>query len=205
MEKDGHTYELRVEPLIEQEHHTGDILWVIDLTKHYEELNQARKESTHDSLTGLHNRKWFYETVSADIDSHPGAFFILDLDHFKQVNDNFGHQVGDLILTLVAKSIREAVNAFPDATIYAGRLGGDEFLLYFSGETKKEVLSDFATIMTSSFAEVLKENDFENLTSMSVGISIVKEGEGYEENYRKADHGLYKAKNAGRNTFVFEE
>ena len=127
-----HTYEFRVEPMIESNHHTGDIIWTIDLTQHYETLNRIRQESIRDSLTGLHNRKWFEENVSKSLSANVrSAFMIIDLDHFKHVNDNRGHRVGDQILTILADSIHTTVSSMAGKTLYSARLGGDEFLIFY--------------------------------------------------------------------------
>lgn len=212
LERNGHTYEIRIEPLIEQGHHTGDILWMIDLTKHYEAYNQVKKESTHDSLSGLHNRKWFEENVKACFNKNiDGAFLMIDLDHFKQVNDTYGHKIGDLAIKITARTIRECMTDIKDTTLYAGRLGGDEFCIFIEKEKDKEVLGAFATHMLNTFEEHLKENGYGGITSLSMGIALLDAAsvplseKSFDEVYEKADEALYQAKKDGRKTYHFSE
>lgn len=206
LEKNGATYELRVEPLMEQGHHTGNILWVFDMTKHYQYLNRVEENSTHDALTGLNNRMW-YETTVKDLLTiqTPGAFFMVDLDNFKHVNDGYGHKIGDAVLSALSKAIRHTADDFPERKIISGRIGGDEFSIFFISETDKSVLSRFSEALMYSFANELKQIGHPGITSLSLGIAIVgTESEAdYTTLFEQADMALYQAKEAGRNTFRF--
>ncbi|MCR4674860.1 MAG: diguanylate cyclase [Lachnospiraceae bacterium] len=208
LDRAGHTYEFRVEPLIEQNHHTGDILWTIDLTKHYEQLAHLKKESTHDSLTGLHNRKWFEEMVNSCFNEHiGGAFCMVDLDHFKLVNDTYGHKVGDDTIRISAKALQSCIEKATGATIYTGRLGGDEFCLFFKGETNPAKIEAFAKDLIQTFATYLDQEGYSRITSLSVGITIIHRDSitesSYKDSYEQADSALYKAKESGRSTYKF--
>ncbi len=206
LEKNGKTYELRVEPLMEKDHHTGYILWAIDMTEHYQYLNKVEETSTHDALTGLNNRQWYEETVSDLLTIQtPGALFMVDLDNFKHVNDSMGHQVGDVILVSLAQAIRSTEEAFSQRKILSGRIGGDEFSLFVITETGKERLANIADALKQNFREELERKGYPGLTSLSIGISCIRsDGQtDYAALFQEADQALYRAKEAGRNTYRF--
>lgn len=208
LDRNGHTYELRVEPLIEQGHDTGKILWVFDLTEHYDYLNQVEETATHDSLTGLNNRNWFENAVNDAISrGTAGGFFMADLDHFKNVNDTYGHQVGDEVLAAVSEAIRQAAETVPGGAVLSGRLGGDEFCLFYPIETEEEMLGKFAQTLIECFDEELERIHHKGLTGLSIGVTVMQpeeRAEHYEEVYARADKALYAAKEAGRRTWRFE-
>ena len=210
LEQNGHTYELRIDPLIEKGHHTGDVLLAIDLTEHYEALNTIKKESTHDSLTGIHTRKWFEEMVTNALDANTeGAFFMLDLDHFKSVNDTYGHRFGDLVIRTASEAITKTINQNPSLSILDGRIGGDEFCLFIRETTDQKQLEEFAQSLMHSFDSLLSAKGYKAITSLSIGIHLVKKDilgqivNDYGEVYEKADAALYSAKKSGRNTYRF--
>ena len=211
LERNGHTYDIKVEPVLEQGHHTGDILWVYDLTEHYQDYDRMLKTSTHDDLTGLFNRRWFEDKVEELIaKNETGAFFMVDLDKFKHVNDTYGHQVGDMALIVLATCLRNARSKLSDSNFYPARFGGDEFCIFYRGETNPVVLSEFAKKLIAAYDKELENNGYPDLTSLSLGIAILDPqlfGKGEEVNFSKlyncADQALYQAKEEGRKTFRF--
>lgn len=213
LNRDGHTYELRVEPLIEQGHETGEILWVFDLTEHYRYLDKMKEQAARDSLTGIHNRAWFEnEMRSLLAEQVPGGFFMADLDHFKKVNDGYGHQVGDAVLIAFAEAVRDVREAKPEIKLISGRIGGDEFCLYYEYETDRRALGDFAESLIESFDQALARGGHKGLTALSLGITVVHPEElpvsvwtSYTRIHEQADQALYAAKNAGRKTWRFYE
>ncbi|MCR5639833.1 MAG: diguanylate cyclase [Lachnospiraceae bacterium] len=212
IELDGYTYEMKVEPVLEQGHHTGDILWVYDLTEHYQAYDRVLETSNHDDLTGIYNRRWMENRMEQAIENKEnGAFFMVDLDKFKHVNDTYGHQVGDMALIVLASCLKRYKSKLSENVFCAARLGGDEFCIYYRGETTREALSEFSMNLITDYDEELKQNGYDNVTSLSIGIAILnyeKPGEevrDFGDLYRRADRALYRAKEAGRKTFRIYE
>lgn len=207
--KDGHTYETRVEPLTESGHITGSILWIFDLTKHYQYLNSVKESANTDSLTGLYNRSAFEKAVEEALARREGgAFFMIDLDNFKNVNDSYGHDAGDIILTTLASVIMQEQIKDKSHNLIAGRVGGDEFTLYYEGLTDKRALSVFAHVLIDNFDNKLLSTAYPGVTSISLGISLAGSSElapvkTYAQLYKEADEALYVAKGDGKRTFAF--
>ena len=207
--KDGHTYETRVEPLTEQGHNIGSILWIFDLTEHFEYLSSIEKSANTDSLTGLLNRKAFEKKVGEALErKEGGSFFMVDLDNFKHVNDNHGHDAGDIILTTLSNVIKQEQTRDMNHNLIAGRIGGDEFALYYEGITDKRALSNFAHLLIDNFDNKLLATAYPGVTSISLGISMTGGSElapskTYNQLYKEADEALYIAKGAGKKTFAF--
>lgn len=160
-----------------------------------EELHLQNQLRT-DPLTGALNRSAFIaqsDSIFADGTFCKHALIILDVDHFKQVNDCFGHGYGDRVLIRVAETLRSALRA--DDLV--GRLGGDEFLVLLRNVSKREILE----IKLDTIRELLFQRVSEDkVVSCSLGAAVFpSDGSTFEELYRKTDIALYAAKNAGRN------
>ena len=170
--------------------------------------NMLKNKAEHDLLTGLLNKITMEELVNEAINSSGHsvyAFYIVDLDNFKAVNDNLGHAVGDKVLTDVASKLQLVFNEAD----YIGRLGGDEF----------SVLLVIPSMMTSQADKLIKEkatllNDImraeygdENITinvSASIGIAVYpEEGGDFHTLYQHADKALYHSKEHGKNQYTF--
>jgi two-component system cell cycle response regulator len=153
-----------------------------------------------DGLTGMQNRRYFDDALREYLEEFrriekPVGLMILDLDHFKQVNDTHGHDVGDEVLRAVA-------NCLKDMTRYhdvVARLGGEEFAVV-TPNMDTELLSKFAERIRKAVASmsVLSGNVRLKITT-SVGLAVWDRKETAEEFYRRADRQLYEAKRQGRN------
>ncbi len=88
-------YEMRVEPLEEGGYIQGHMLWILDITQHHQMLEKISDLAHKDSLTGVYNRKYFIMLLDEYLKDGSGSLFMMDLNHFKQINDRFGHQAGD--------------------------------------------------------------------------------------------------------------
>ena len=159
----------------------------------------------HDSLTGLANRVLFNDRLIHAIEMakrHKNSFALLyiDLDRFKQINDSLGHVVGDEVLKIISKRVREVVRR--EDTI--SRLGGDEFAVLAQDLSKGENASALAQKIISSISEVIHiENHTLYLTS-SIGISIYPQDGTEPDNLLKnADAAMFRAKDEGRNNFQY--
>ena len=161
--------------------------------------------ANHDLLTGLPNRKLFFDRLKQSLRrvSRSGellAVLYIDLDQFKQINDSFGHAVGDEVLKEITKRLRGAVRE--QDTI--ARLGGDEFAVVM--ETLKEPESTMHCV--KRLQEVLREplnvHQFQFILTISIGISLYpQDGHDAHTLLRNADTAMFKAKEAGRGTFQY--
>ncbi len=113
-----------------------------------------------DALTGLPNRASFLDTLGAT----PGAVLLLDLDHFKSINDDHGHHVGDMLLIAVALRLREALS--PDTV---ARLGEDDFAVLLAGVSDREALEASAGRVVAVLATPFPIDDHEHVVTASVG------------------------------------
>ncbi len=159
--------------------------------------------SQRDSMTGLLNhlailRELEQEASASSRNQSPLSFVMLDIDHFKQVNDCYGHPVGDRVIRALANLMRRRVRR----TDLVGRYGGEEFALVLRDTTadKAEELMEgirqrFAAIQFSAGDKVFH-------SSISIGVCQVRPGEGVDSIVKRADDLLYTAKNQGRNRIV---
>lgn len=174
-----------------------------------QELNQALQHQVNeDGLTALYNRRFIDEKLTDMISWHgrhkfPLTLILLDVDHFKLFNDNYGHIEGDNCLIAIAKMTKEL---FSRSAEYVGRYGGEEFAILLS-HTGQEKAVTAAQRVKEGLAELAYPHeynqDFGSVT-VSQGIySLVPNGhESLKDIYSKADESLYQAKHKGRNTYV---
>ncbi|RMG28325.1 MAG: sensor domain-containing diguanylate cyclase [Gammaproteobacteria bacterium] len=189
--------------------HVGIILYDVTesaLARHQlEEMNQAlEKLSRTDRLTGLYNRGFWEECLEAEFrrfrrTRQPATLVLFDIDHFKQINDTWGHQAGDAVLRRLAQTTRESIRT----TDIAGRYGGEEFaiLLVDTEETRAVHLAERLRQAVERL-EVPVEDGCIRFT-ISLGISQVREQVASPQEWiRCADLALYQAKHEGRNRYV---
>lgn len=164
---------------------------------------EIMNELKYDSLTGVYNKKTITEYAKKRISEEKEkriVIAILDVDHFKSVNDTFGHLYGDKVLARVGGRLKEIVGE--DGVI--GRIGGDEFMIVFNGLDDDQVLRGMLRAIRTQIKWEFAE-DFENLSiTCSIGASIFPvNGRDYEDLFKKADCCLYIAKEKGRDRYVF--
>ncbi|MHB9060362.1 MAG: sensor domain-containing diguanylate cyclase [Desulfobacteria bacterium] len=177
-----------------------DITRVMQLgLSHVERLESLTKKATTDGLTGLSNRKAFLERLAVDLarldGRHPCGVVMLDIDHFKGINDTYGHPFGDEVLRGVASVLGKGVRK-GDA---AGRYGGEEFALYLhmaDTERAREGAERFRRMIRQiRFAHAGKEI----AVTASFGVACAPHhGKGVEELLKHADDALYLSKGRGR-------
>lgn len=163
---------------------------------------QAEEEAQTDALTGLSNRR-ACDSFLARICAEGGRFSLLhiDLDHFKEVNDTFGHGAGDQVLAAVARIIKRNTRA-QDCV---ARIGGDEFVAIFPGLTQERRLRELGDLIGSQIKLPLDLPDCDSRISASMGLVVVEGGKASDpaEILALADHALYAAKGAGRGCLVW--
>ena len=173
------------------------------------ELDEYKRIANTDSLTRLANRRAFDDKLAQIYSERKQlsmtALVLCDIDHFKKINDSFGHPVGDKILATVATVLRSNVRR----DCFVARTGGEEFAIIVEGNTTEEVLQVCERVRTA-----LETTPFKNSKTgvnygpitISLGYGMATDSEDAGELYAKADIALYCAKNAGRNrTRAYEE
>ncbi|MDP4530254.1 GGDEF domain-containing protein [Alkalimonas delamerensis] len=157
--------------------------------------------ATEDGLTHLLNRRSAMLqgkllTSMAQRTRQPLALAVLDIDHFKAINDQYGHPAGDAALKMVAQVMRTCIRRETDVL---ARIGGEEFMLIMP-ETSAEVAEQLCKVMLSALAEARVSDSFHIHITASMGLAISEQGQqNFEHLYRAADAALYQAKAAGRN------
>lgn len=173
-----------------------------------EELEKLQLESMLDPLTKIHNRKAFDRAMENCVEEAQSGGNILslifvDIDHFKQFNDNFGHQTGDQVLRLVGSTLESHTKE----TDVAARYGGEEFAVILPGTDLLEA-SEIAERLRKAIRsrQLHKRSTKENLgkISASFGVALFKEGDTINTLVERADACLYAAKRNGRNQVVEE-
>ena len=168
-------------------------------------LEESLEMAVTDALTGLHNRRYIVSRLRQHLDvldrSGEGfAVALVDIDHFKRINDTFGHQAGDVVLKGFADRLRKELRAVD----IAGRYGGEEFLVLFTGATNEEALEGaerFRAAMARDPFVVPGTDEPINVT-VSAGISAGERGDDVEDVVARADAALYEAKSSGRNQVI---
>lgn len=170
----------------------------------------ARIQALHqmaalDYLTGIFNRRHFFETGPRMVDQalRRGAntcIAIVDIDHFKRLNDTYGHEVGDIVLKAVASRLRDMVG---EGNLLA-RLGGEEFGILFNGQDLTAAANSCEKIREDLAATKIIADDDELFVNISIGLAAVGGKESFDNYLNAADQFLYMAKHAGRNR-VFSE
>jgi diguanylate cyclase len=164
------------------------------------ELEEQKQKALTDSLTGLANReayndRGFHEWNRWKRYGHPLTLVVCDIDHFKKINDNYGHQAGDRVLQVLSKAVSQRLREVD----FMARYGGEEFVILLP-ETEQsggfEVMDKIRSVIASTpfrFKQVPVQ------VTLSMGIVGLKEGDSLESAFARADALLYQAKEAGRN------
>lgn len=166
-------------------------------------MRQLEKISSTDDMTGLLNRKQFLKEVTGrlatnELGRSAGAFLFLDADHFKTLNDTYGHALGDRIIAFLGDRIRASVRSED----LAGRLGGEEFGVFLSNvdSERAKVIADRLRLKVQAAGLELGIAGLR--LSVSVGIAVHRPGVTLQQLMSDADQCLYAAKDAGRNRVI---
>lgn len=199
LEHEGRIYEMRVEPLKEGGYIQGYMLWMFDVTEHHRMLGKISDLAHKDSLTGVYNRNYFVSLLNEYLKSGGiGSLYMMDLNHFGQVNDRFGHQAGDDILAKFGEVLLEQ-----NEDILSCRMGGDEFCLFYKGAIETKELENLTLKISAEFEAKLSGGKYAGITSVAYGIARIMENvdRDFERLYSNADKALYVAKNRSKNTW----
>jgi diguanylate cyclase (GGDEF)-like protein/PAS domain S-box-containing protein len=159
------------------------------------EITQITVKAETDPLTDIGNRLRLSQHLKMAIDrSSPFSLLFLDLAKFKPFNDDFGHEVGDKVLQIVAMRLQALVRS----NDLAVRLGGDEFLLFFDGLDNAEILEQRAAAVADSVARPFHIGDLSSVVGVNIGGAIFpRDGVSERELLKIADQNMYQAKQAG--------
>ncbi|MFK7886033.1 MAG: putative bifunctional diguanylate cyclase/phosphodiesterase [Gammaproteobacteria bacterium] len=182
-----------------------------DISPHKISEERIRQLAYVDALTQLPNRAGFCDSISQHIDSAPDAriaLMFLDLDRFKLVNDNLGHDAGDKMLTVIARrlihSLRKDSAHRHDDDLMIARLGGDEFVIALYAAQDQIRVREVCERVLRSLSQPIDLGGQEVFSGASIGVSrFPEDGQCLQSLLKCADLALYDAKDAGRNTFRF--
>lgn len=163
-----------------------------------EHLEQARNIANRDFLTGAYNRRYFFTQAAcihkqAKAENKPLAVAVLDIDFFKKVNDNYGHDVGDGVLKFFSKTLSEALDRFLIA-----RAGGEEFFVLMPGLTNDQACTLMDRVREIIHSSTVEVNQNKLSVSFSAGVSNIYD-DSIDAQLKHADIALYRAKDSGRN------
>jgi len=168
-------------------------------------FDEVQRLATLDGLTSTYNRRHFMDLAQLQYDNarrfgHPLTAMMLDVDHFKRINDRHGHHVGDQVLRALAERCRGALRSVD----VLGRYGGEEFAIVLPGTTQHNAATVLAERIRKRVAdEPIKTDDGAVKVTVSVGVAeLDAEMRGPEDLLKRADAALYEAKQAGRNRVV---
>lgn len=168
------------------------------------DLNLALNEaSNRDVLTGLGNRRLLMERLKEETEraTRTGrgyALAMLDVDHFKDVNDSHGHETGDRVLVEIASTVQAGLREYD----VCGRWGGEEFLILLP-DTQAEDALDVAENVRTTIRNIRVRADLEQISvTASIGISVYAQGESFSQTVNRADSAMLEAKRGGRDHSV---
>jgi diguanylate cyclase (GGDEF)-like protein len=183
----------------------------IKIIRQINELQTSRNEldhlAQHDALTGLPNRRYFFERLEHAIansrrSSKTLAVLFIDLDHFKEINDSLGHTVGDRVLQTVARQLSSITREIDTLA----RLGGDEFVILLEQFEQQKDILQIVQKLHERFQTKLLIDGHELTIHASIGVSLYpRDGISTEQLLQHADSAMYSAKKSGRNTFFFHD
>ncbi len=164
--------------------------------------DQALRSAQSDALTGLSNRTHIVQQADRLIDQgRPFALVLLDLDHFKRINDRYGHSAGDEVIRDFARHLQASTRRADGV----GRVGGEEFTLLLPGCDRAET----EVIAARLFARVRASRPLHDAPDQgytaSAGLALLRPGESARQLYNRADQALYRAKDAGRDQWAWAE
>jgi diguanylate cyclase (GGDEF)-like protein len=175
------------------------LLLIVTITK--DVIERYHAENTHDSLTGIINRRGFEKMIEMHVSGKPefGAIMMIDLDRFKHINDRYGHAVGDQVLIAAARTISDGCHGFGEVA----RIGGEEFAVLVRA-THAEAALQLAELLRTSIAVTHLSAPFDGIDfTASIGVANIEPDESISDAMRRADLALFRGKEAGRDRVAY--
>lgn len=179
------------------------------------ELDAAKSalklQAERDCLTKLANRRGLQSKANTLIESaklaqQPVSMIVLDIDHFKRVNDRYGHQAGDTVICSAAEAMMSVVKKRPEIEIHAGRIGGEEFAIILRGLTRAPLTEFVEQLRKTCQSRRVTFANHRIPFTVSIGSTIaVHDDAQYDGLFMAADQALFRAKETGRNRCTFIE
>lgn len=179
------------------------IFLISDINADKEEIARLTLEAHTDMLTGLYNKITTQSKIDQYITQMPDdekcAFYIIDIDNFKQINDTMGHLFGDSVLKSVSQLLCEL---FPDPNII-GRIGGDEFIVFTNHLTSDDEIKERVSLLLKRLPGAVHGGDDKIKISASIGVALYPQhGTDFNSLYENSDSALYVAKDSGKNQYI---
>ena len=177
-----------------------ELIWRVNQNiEMLEHIEQLREWTIKDPLTGLYNRRYFFQTGEKLLENARRqnleiCVAMIDIDHFKVINDNFGHMNGDLVIKKMGEVLQKS---FRSSDIVA-RFGGEEFIIMTANMHRAHLFDHFEQLRLNIAKQEFSGRDFKQRVTVSIGVASQLQ-DTLDEMIKQADGLLYKAKNAGRN------
>lgn len=171
--------------------------------RHLQSSRELKVMATTDSMTGCINRREMYERINKLSDPTSGALLLLDIDHFKTINDTHGHAVGDTVIKKFATEVKKGLRSGD----WVARIGGEEFVVWLPN-VGGEIAVQIAERLRSSVESLSVDLDESKLNyTVSIGLHVVEDAapSQFDSWINAADTLLYRAKNEGRNRVVMQQ
>jgi diguanylate cyclase (GGDEF)-like protein len=193
--------------ILDRHLHLKQTLEVIETEKEELERSKAKLEriAKFDMLSGLLNRMSLFSIIDIEIDralrtDEPLSGIMMDIDHFKPINDNYGHPVGDVVIKEIGRLLQETLRKYD----HAGRYGGEEFFMILPNTYKDQAYTIAERFRLSLMECVIDTGDMEISVTASLGVAQYHSGESREAWIARADSAMYRAKQNGRNLTMME-
>ncbi|MBO7697920.1 MAG: diguanylate cyclase [Erysipelotrichaceae bacterium] len=180
---------------------TGIIALINDVTEKQLLKQELERRSTIDFLTNVMNRRACQERIEQQLkNDRKGTMLMVDVDNFKNINDKYGHGIGDEVLTRIADILKENIGHEG----FVGRMGGDEFIAFLSDNTDKDNACKVAEKLIAKIKEGFADKDYAKDVSVSIGIAICDDEDlNFENMYSAADKALYSVKYRSKGSYSF--
>lgn len=175
-----------------------------NLNQFKKKLTEAQHSLNHDFLTGAYNRRFFDDQVrsfatTVDMGDNKSVMMVLDIDHFKKINDTYGHDIGDFVLKECVATIRKLFTREMDVV---ARMGGEEFAIFLPDYTLEAATKKAEDVLETIRKQVFVHGEHQIKFTVSIGLSEWRPNDQLEVIYKRCDQALYEAKNSGRNRLV---
>jgi diguanylate cyclase (GGDEF)-like protein len=163
--------------------------------------HQLKTQALTDELTGLSNRRQVMERLEQEFRravrvGEPLCVISLDIDHFKKINDTYGHQFGDKVLKIIGERMQNSLRPYDTV----GRVGGEEFLIVAPASPSEEAVSLAQRVILAISSDPVEDGSSSVTVTASAGVAVISRDDAEAEDLlRKADRSLYEAKALGRN------